>query len=126
MQDCRPFAAVCNRSLVGGTPQHYIPACWGHEPTVAQPQAATGACGGWRRAGSCRSSSSSSRRPLKRGLLVSPKPHWPRFDGGLGMELAGLAPGGQQLFQYTHSFAYQSVQELFEESQVRKQSTLAL
>ena len=66
------------------------------------------------------------RRPLKRGLLVSPKPHWPRFDGGLGMELAGLAPGGQQLFQYTHSFAYQSVQELFEESQVRKQSTLAL
>ncbi len=59
------------------------------------------------------------RRPLKRGLLVSPKPHWPRFDGGLGMELAGLTSGGQQVFQYTHSFAYQSVQELFEESQVR-------
>lgn len=61
------------------------------------------------------------RRPLKRGLLVSPKPHWPRFDGGLGMEPAGLAAGGQQVFRYTHSFAYQSVQELFEDSQVRNQ-----
>ena len=58
------------------------------------------------------------RRPLKRGLLVSPKPHWPRIDGGLGMEVAGLSADGQQIFRYTHSYAYQAVQELFEESQV--------
>jgi hypothetical protein len=58
------------------------------------------------------------RRQLKRGLLVSPKPHWPRFDGGLGMEIAGLSAGGQQMFRYTHSYAYEAVQELFEDSQV--------
>ncbi len=46
------------------------------------------------------------RSVLKAGLLIAPKEHWPPFEGGLSMELAGVTPGGQQLFKYTHSAAY--------------------
>ena len=31
--------------------------------------------------------------PARRGLLVTPKEHWPPFDGGLSMEL--VAPAGE-------------------------------
>jgi hypothetical protein len=48
------------------------------------------------------------RQPLKRGLLVAPKDTWPRFDGGISMELAGTANDGSQIFRYTHSAAYQA------------------
>ena len=50
------------------------------------------------------------RRPLKRGLLIAPKPHWPRFDGGLSMEPAGFAADGAQLFRYERSTSYIAVQ----------------
>ena len=46
------------------------------------------------------------RGVLKAGLLIAPKEHWPPFEGGLSMELAGITPGGHQLFNYTHSAAY--------------------
>ncbi len=46
------------------------------------------------------------RSVLKAGLLIAPKEHWPPFDGGLSMELAGVTPGGHQLFKYTHSATY--------------------
>lgn len=47
------------------------------------------------------------RQPLKRGMLIAPKDTWPRFDGGISMELAGTTDDGQQVFNYTHSAAYQ-------------------
>ena len=31
----------------------------------------------------------SRRRPLRKGVLVAPKDHWPPFDGGLSMEIVG-------------------------------------
>ena len=46
------------------------------------------------------------RSVLKAGLLIAPREHWPPFEGGLSMELAGVTPGGHQLFKYTHSAAY--------------------
>ncbi len=46
------------------------------------------------------------RTLLKAGLLIAPKEHWPPFEGGLSMELAGVTPGGHQLFRYIHSAAY--------------------
>jgi hypothetical protein len=49
------------------------------------------------------------RHPLKKGLLITPKPHWPRFDGGLSMELVGSAGDGCPVFEYRHSAAYQHV-----------------
>lgn len=47
------------------------------------------------------------RQPLKRGMLVAPNDTWPRFDGGISMELAGTTDEGLQMFSYTHSAAYQ-------------------
>ncbi len=47
------------------------------------------------------------RQPLKRGILIAPKDTWPRFDGGISMELAGTSDEGAQIFSYTHSAAYQ-------------------
>lgn len=57
------------------------------------------------------------RSVLKAGLLIAPKEHWPPFEGGVSMELAGVTQGGHQLFKYTHSAAYHAVQMLFEQSQ---------
>lgn len=47
------------------------------------------------------------RQPLKRGMLIAPKDTWPRFDGGISMEVAGTTDEGLQIFAYTHSAAYQ-------------------
>ncbi len=47
------------------------------------------------------------RQPLKRGVLVAPKDSWPRFDGGLSMEVAGFTADGLHIFCYAHSVAYQ-------------------
>ncbi len=47
------------------------------------------------------------RTPLKKGLLISPKDHWPALDGGICMESAGFSTDGKQLFKYTHSANYQ-------------------
>lgn len=57
------------------------------------------------------------RRPLKKGLLIAPKAHWPRFDGGLSMETAGFEADGRQIFRYEHSVAYSAVQAAFEDCQ---------
>ncbi|DBA78426.1 hypothetical protein WJX79_008278 [Trebouxia sp. C0005] len=61
------------------------------------------------------------RSVLKAGLLIVPKEHWPPFEGGLSMELAGTTVAtsarSHQLFKYTHSAAYHAVQMLFEQSQ---------
>lgn len=46
------------------------------------------------------------RSPLKAGLLTSPKEHWPRFEGGLSMEVAGVTSDGRQMFRYTPSASY--------------------
>ena len=50
------------------------------------------------------------RSVLKAGLLIVPKEHWPPFEGGLSMELAGTTVAtsarSHQLFKYTHSAAY--------------------
>lgn len=46
------------------------------------------------------------RAQLKAGLLIAPKEHWPPFEGGLAMELAGVNSDGRQTFRYTHSASY--------------------
>lgn len=46
---------------------------------------------------------------MKRGLLVSPKDHWPVLDTGLGMEYVGLRDG-VKCFRYTWSHTYRSTQ----------------
>ena len=48
------------------------------------------------------------RQPLKRGMLVAPKDSWPRFDGGISMEIAGSTDEGLPVFGYRHSLAYQA------------------
>lgn len=53
------------------------------------------------------------RRVLKKGLIVSPRDHWPKFEGGLTMEFLG-EKDGQKLFQYRHSIGYQDAQNQFE------------
>ena len=46
------------------------------------------------------------RIQLKAGLLTAPKEHWPPFEGGLSMEVAGVNSDGRQMFRYTPSASY--------------------
>ena len=46
------------------------------------------------------------RTQLKAGLLTAPKEHWPPFEGGLSMEVAGVTSDGRQMFRYTPSASY--------------------
>lgn len=56
-------------------------------------------------------------RTLKKGLLVTPRPHWPPLSGGLSMEVTGMTDSGRQMFAYTHSAGYTAAQAVFEEAQ---------
>lgn len=56
------------------------------------------------------------RLPLKRGILVTPKPHWPPFGGGLSMA-AIPGPDGPE-FEYVYSGNYSAVQQIYEDAQV--------
>ncbi|KAL3147449.1 hypothetical protein ABBQ38_014508 [Trebouxia sp. C0009 RCD-2024] len=58
------------------------------------------------------------RVQLKSGMLTTPKDHWPPFEGGIHMEVAGKPTAdGRPMFRYTHSPAYHGVQMVFEQSQ---------
>ncbi|KAL3162159.1 hypothetical protein ABBQ32_009867 [Trebouxia sp. C0010 RCD-2024] len=58
------------------------------------------------------------RVQLKPGMLTTPKDHWPPFEGGIHMEVAGKPTAdGRPMFRYTHSAAYHGVQMVFEQSQ---------
>ena len=46
------------------------------------------------------------RAVLQPGQLIKPREHWPPFQGGLTMELAGTDDNGQQLFKYTYAASY--------------------
>lgn len=61
------------------------------------------------------------RVPLKGGLLVVPKPHWPPFSGGLSMRMCERDDpsddGSCSLFLYEYSSHYRATQELYEQAQ---------
>ncbi len=47
------------------------------------------------------------RAPLPPGILVTPKDTWPRFDGGVVMEITGTVPGGSApLFSLAYAGVY--------------------
>lgn len=46
------------------------------------------------------------RAVLQPGALIKPREHWPPFQGGLTMELAGTDDSGQQLFKYAYTASY--------------------
>mmetsp|Transcript_19161 Transcript_19161/g.41385 ORF Transcript_19161/g.41385 Transcript_19161/m.41385 type:complete len:710 (+) Transcript_19161:50-2179(+) len=69
-----------------------------------------------RAVGAARGMAPGRRRPLKKGLLVAPKEHWPPFEGGLSMEICGVKDG-RQLFRYRYSPSYRTTQGLFEQCQ---------
>mmetsp|Transcript_7991 Transcript_7991/g.23577 ORF Transcript_7991/g.23577 Transcript_7991/m.23577 type:complete len:721 (-) Transcript_7991:247-2409(-) len=56
------------------------------------------------------------RVPLKRGILVTPKPHWPPFSGGLSMEVHP-GPDGDPEYSYVYSGNYEAVQEIYLDAQ---------
>jgi hypothetical protein len=72
-------------------------ACPHPRPERAPPCAATTPPDAtWRRGGgTCRYGhqprNAPRRRPMKKGWLVAPKEHWPPYEGGLSMQLAGAA-----------------------------------
>ncbi len=47
------------------------------------------------------------RAHLKRGIIITPKDHWPRFDGGVSMANSGMQPDGRTLYTYVYSMNYQ-------------------
>eukprot|EP00798_Chlamydomonas_sp_ICE-L_P023358 gene23358-30614_t len=52
------------------------------------------------------------RKPTKKGVLVSPKDHWPPFEGGLVMECVGNKDG-YPLYRYNYSPNYKNTQTVF-------------
>ena len=75
---------------------------------VASTAGAGGLVGGNRRMRRAIARGAVRRQPLKRGMLVAPKDAWPRFDGGISMEVAGSTDEGLPSFRYVHSLAYQA------------------
>ncbi|KAL6754257.1 transcriptional repressor TCF25-domain-containing protein [Haematococcus lacustris] len=63
-----------------------------------------------------RAGAGAGRRSLKKGLLVTPKDHWPVLEPGLGMELLGEQEGVRQ-FTFTWSSSYRMHQATFERCQ---------
>lgn len=54
------------------------------------------------------------RAVLQSGMLIKPRDHWPPFQGGLNMELAGTDDSGRQLFVYSYAASYNVSSTLLE------------
>lgn len=53
---------------------------------------------------------------LRRGKIIVPRDHWPRFDGGIYQELVTGRPGGPPRFTLRLTSAYSNAQLQYEES----------